>query len=59
MRNQFINLFNLEKGVFVDVGAHIGKYTIMVARKLKDGKVIAIEADPNNFKILKKNLILN
>jgi len=53
------NLFNLEKGVFVDVGAHIGKYTIMVARKLKDGKVIAIEADTNNFKILKKNLVLN
>ena len=50
--------FNILKGNFIDVGAHIGKYSIMVAKKLKSrGKVIAIEPDPENFKILKKILL--
>lgn len=43
--------------VFVDVGAHIGKYAINIA-KLVD-KVIAIEPDPYNFTVLKMNIILN
>jgi FkbM family methyltransferase len=51
--------FNLKTGIFVDVGAHIGKYSVMVGRKLQAGKVIAIEADPENFEILRKNISLN
>jgi len=55
----FRTCFNLKKGVFLDVGAHIGKYAIVVGRKLKQGKIIAIEPEPSNFEILEKNIILN
>ena len=50
--------FDLKRGIFVDVGAHIGKYTIMVGNKI-DGKVISTEPGPSNFKILMKNIKLN
>jgi FkbM family methyltransferase len=44
----------------VDVGAHIGLYTLIAANRVgSSGKVIAIEPDPENFKILKKNVLLN
>jgi FkbM family methyltransferase len=52
--------FSLSSGTFVDVGANIGKYTIKIARQLKDkGKAIAIEPEPSNFQVLKKNIVLN
>jgi FkbM family methyltransferase len=44
----------------VDVGAHIGLYSLIAAKRVgSSGKVIAIEPDPENFKILKKNILLN
>jgi len=44
----------------VDAGAHIGLYTIIAAKRVgPTGRVIAIEPDPENFKILKKNILLN
>lgn len=50
----------LKDGVFVDIGANIGKYTIKMSKMLKQkGKVIAIEPEPSNLKILKKNILLN
>lgn len=51
----------IEEGIFVDIGAHIGKYTVQVARQLQDGrgKVISIEAHPGNYGILVKNIKLN
>jgi FkbM family methyltransferase len=49
-----------EGDTVVDVGAHIGLYTIIAAKRVgPSGKVIAIEPDPENFKILKKNISLN
>ena len=52
--------FNIDGGVFIDVGAHIGKYTVTVARKIRDsGKVIAIEPEPFNFSLLSQNVVLN
>jgi FkbM family methyltransferase len=44
--------------VIIDIGAHIGKYTIL-ASKMTNGKVISIEASKDNFSILKKNIMLN
>lgn len=44
--------------VFVDVGAHIGLYSIYVAR-FKACKVIAIEPHPENYKLLVSNMRLN
>jgi len=52
--------FKLRKGVFVDVGSHIGKYSIAVANAMGGkGKVISIEPEPHNFLCLKKNVNLN
>lgn len=51
--------FNLNNGTFIDVGANIGKYSIMVGRKSDSIKVISIEASKENFEVLKKNIELN
>lgn len=46
--------------VFVDVGSHIGNYTLRIAKKVgSEGKVIAIEANPNNFRALVEGIKLN
>jgi len=48
------------EGIVVDVGAHYGRYTLIAAKRIgPKGKVIAIEADPNNFDMLNKNIKLN
>ena len=41
--------------LFVDVGANLGRYTIMLSSNYK--KVIAIEPEPSNMKHLKRNLL--
>jgi len=46
-----------QKGVVIDVGAHIGLFTIKAA-KIAD-KVIAIEPESNNFILLLRNIMLN
>src|SRR5438552_17744425 len=44
-------------GVFIDVGANIGTFTIPAAKRVgQSGCVIAIEASPDVFKILEKNV---
>jgi FkbM family methyltransferase len=44
----------------VDVGAHIGLYTIIASKRVgPTGKVIAIEPDPENCNLLKRNVELN
>ncbi|HET9806211.1 MAG TPA: FkbM family methyltransferase [Nitrososphaeraceae archaeon] len=49
-----------EGDIVIDVGAHIGPYTLKASRHVGlNGKVIAIEADPENFKLLKLNIQLN
>ena len=51
----------LKKGdVFLDLGAHIGKYSCVAAGLVGDeGRVIAIEPHSGNFKALMRNLELN
>ncbi len=51
----------IEKGeIFLDVGAHVGKYTLRAAKTVEDkGLVVAIEAHPLNYQTLKKNIELN
>jgi FkbM family methyltransferase len=49
-----------EGDVVIDIGAHIGRYTITSSKQVGNtGKVVAIEADPDNFEILKRNIALN
>ena len=44
-------------GTFLDIGAHIGKYSILFADQFE--KVIAVEAEENNFGTLMRNIRLN
>lgn len=49
-----------EGDTVVDIGAHIGLYTILASKRVgPKGKVIAIEADPSNFDVLVQNIHLN
>ncbi|MFL6404145.1 MAG: FkbM family methyltransferase [Nitrososphaeraceae archaeon] len=56
-----IKLFRPKEGdIVVDVGAHVGRYTIIASKMVGPrGKVIAIEAHPGTYEILKKNISLN
>jgi len=44
-------------GIFIDIGAHIGKYSIFLSEYFN--KIIAIEPDRNNFNLLSKNAKIN
>ncbi|MGI9009595.1 MAG: FkbM family methyltransferase [Nitrososphaeraceae archaeon] len=49
-----------EGDIVIDIGAHIGPYTIIASKRVgPNGKVISIEADPDNFDILNRNINLN
>ncbi len=52
---------NIKPGVtVVDIGAHIGYYTVIAAQLVGDkGKVYAFEPDPRNFKLLQRNVEAN
>jgi FkbM family methyltransferase len=43
--------------IVVDVGAHIGRYTLLAAAN--GARVIAIEPEPTNFALLERNVKLN
>ena len=45
--------------IVIDAGANVGDYTVKAGNIVKKGKVIAIEPNPNNVEIIKKNIILN
>ena len=51
----------LRKGMkIVDIGANIGYYVLMEAKIVGDsGKIYAIEPEPANFEVLKKNVAMN
>jgi len=55
-------LLNLlpEGGTFVDVGAHVGLFTLPAARHVGDsGTVLAFEPDPDNRRLLEANIERN
>jgi FkbM family methyltransferase len=59
--DEIIHHFNTKQGdIVVDVGAHIGKYTLIASKRVgANGKVIAIEAHPGNYDMLNRNIKLN
>lgn len=48
-----------ENHVIIDVGAHIGAFSLLAASKVKTGKVYAIEASRESFDFLRINIALN
>lgn len=54
---ELLNHFMVEGGTFVDVGAHIGRYSVMTGRAGVD--VIAIEPESTNYGLLAHNIRLN
>ncbi len=52
---------NLRPGmVFVDIGANLGYFTTLAARLVgNSGRVIAVEPDPDNFRLLELNVKRN
>jgi FkbM family methyltransferase len=51
----------LQRGdVFLDVGANIGFYSLIASTRVgSEGRVVAVEPDPEIFEILKQNISLN
>jgi len=54
--NFFLNYFRRGQ-VFVDIGAHVGHYTVLTARLVEDsGAVYAFEPTPRTFESLERNV---
>ncbi len=45
--------------IVVDIGAHIGYFTLFAAKRSKDGKVFAFEPSKKSFSLFKKNIKIN
>jgi len=45
--------------VFVDVGANIGYYTCLAAKRINAGKVFAFEANETAYQLLQRNIMIN
>lgn len=48
-----------DASIFVDIGAHMGSYAMMVRRHTNCRRIIAFEPDPLNFAHLQANLLVN
>lgn len=59
--DELLPYFNkVENGLFIDVGANIGKWSIYMAKALGDhGRVLSIEPFIENYSILLKSILLN
>lgn len=51
--------FKKTKGIFIDIGTHIGKWSIYTAKYSKAEKIYSFEPSKINFKYLKTNIKLN
>lgn len=52
--------YNPKNGdVIIDIGAHIGTFSILASSKIGEGKVYSIEASQDSFNLLRINVALN
>ena len=56
---QFLRKFLRSEMTFVDVGANIGEITLVAAKRLSHGRVLAFEPMPATFAQLSHNIALN
>ena len=66
LENFFLASYTQEKGfdikendLVIDVGGHVGYFTIYAAKKAKNGKIITFEPSKESFNVLKNNLKIN
>jgi len=58
--NNYLKEFRIkEKDIVVDIGAHIGYFSVYSSEKAKNGKIFAFEPYTESFKILKNNVDIN
>ena len=59
--NVYELLFKPKRGYkVVDIGAHVGVYALKVARQIDtEGLLVAVEPEPDNYKLLVKNVRIN
>ncbi len=55
----FVDDYLRPEQVFVDIGANIGIYSLLAARKITSGRVLAIEANSAVFERLQRNINAN
>lgn len=48
-----------EDGIVVDIGAHIGTFTLFAALRATKGRIFSYEPEPSNFSLLKENIRCN
>ncbi len=48
-----------ENPVILDVGAHIGDFSLFMAHKIPDARILAFEPEPENFALLEENIEAN
>lgn len=51
--------FVCESGIFLDVGAHMGKWSVIVGKNYPNCQVFSFEPNPNTFQYLEANIKLN
>jgi FkbM family methyltransferase len=58
--NDWLDEFKIkEKDIVIDIGAHIGYFSIYSSINAKNGKIFAFEPYSKSFEVLKKNLEIN
>lgn len=60
IRDYFSGGFRIQKNdTVIDIGAHIGTFTVYAAKLANKGKVYSFEPHPENFTLLERNCKLN
>lgn len=47
--------YSMTRGDIIDAGANIGLFTILISNKYPEARIFSIEAEKNNFDLLKRN----
>jgi FkbM family methyltransferase len=55
IHNEYQSPFELSPRLIVDAGANIGMATLYFAHRYPDAQIVAIEPEPSNFEILRRN----
>ncbi len=56
---QFFRHWEFGPGVFIDIGANLGVISLLIAARLAEARIFAIEPNPSTFTALKANIARN